>query len=846
MNEWAQGAGDAEKEHRALIDYGMKSGSGPRAFPGDPEWFNRPDEELRAGMARVQAEDATTTASQSAMALSKAQNQDITAEAEKRAAVETRARVLGIMNGGIKLMGKTIDLKGMLEKAQSAQAAGTPWTQQELDTFRPALSKLRLDVETAVDQVFDNPWDKNGNSYRSNLDTVALDNIKKQALAPLEALEKAIVDKEVGVIKGIVAQQEAQVTDDVSELLSRNDLVRKLKATEKLFGPNGPAMVLNSLPQGQSQLVDAMLAPLALSKHERRDPNDPKRTSMSGDMKQVAGEKALDGKTKTAIAKGLITEWTNIVDHIGGPEQLDTATLTREVDYMFSEQNYDILSRMRPEDQVAYFNKVASPEVTKKILQLRDSGNTAVWDQYQKWVINMFHGMNKDKLDAVSNLLMDRRVFDVQWDKEKGAFAIAWAPGRSELANLPYAANGDWRRAEQAINEFNSSFAVIKPVMKDMGVDAAQQLVTMFEEMGYENTQKANPSIPARMMEALQNTVELPIEGGRNIAKAAVSIWKAMAPFSPQYRAPEVQGNNKTGESKAPKFAEVVPLGDPKMDAELVKLSKEHPDALKFLAASEAPPKFETLSWMQRTAITAEAEKLDTTPQELINRGWQLAKPDERILAQRVPLPRSKPFKQGDLMGTDGTDRLVDVPQKTVTNPVRLAESLLGTNENADNALISEYLKAGGVSIDPSATAWCAALLNSTFEQAGIQGTGKLNARSFLEWGEKVTGEPQVGDVVVFKRGSSTWQGHVGFFQGYDDNGNIKVLGGNQKNGVNVSSYPADNLIGVRRARETPSKQMQVALDEPSLQKRLALAGGDASKLPVEDMMELINLGGNL
>lgn len=129
-----------------------------------------------------------------------------------------------------------------------------------------------------------------------------------------------------------------------------------------------------------------------------------------------------------------------------------------------------------------------------------------------------------------------------------------------------------------------------------------------------------------------------------------------------------------------------------------------------------------------------------------------------------------------------------------------MAATTMGLNENAQNAALSEYLSNGGINLDPSVTAWCAAFVNASLRQAGMEGTGKLNAQSFMEWGEE-TKAPQKGDIAVFWRGDpNSGKGHVGFFQGYDEKGNILVLGGNQRDSVNVSGFSPDNLLGYRTA----------------------------------------------
>lgn len=128
-----------------------------------------------------------------------------------------------------------------------------------------------------------------------------------------------------------------------------------------------------------------------------------------------------------------------------------------------------------------------------------------------------------------------------------------------------------------------------------------------------------------------------------------------------------------------------------------------------------------------------------------------------------------------------------------------LAASKVGMNENDQREAIKDYLTTGGANLDPATTAWCAAFVNSTLQQTGVEGTGSNMARSFLDWGQPVE-QPQAGDVAVFSRGDPNGPyGHVGFFQGYDENGNILVLGGNQGDAVSVSPYSPDALLGFRR-----------------------------------------------
>ena len=134
-------------------------------------------------------------------------------------------------------------------------------------------------------------------------------------------------------------------------------------------------------------------------------------------------------------------------------------------------------------------------------------------------------------------------------------------------------------------------------------------------------------------------------------------------------------------------------------------------------------------------------------------------------------------------------------------NPVYQALQYLDYTEKENR---SELKSLTGV--DPVRIEWCAAFANAILEQSGISSNNDhenpLLARSFLTWGEAVE-DPQMGDLVVFPRGTEGWQGHVGFYvkqQVIDDVLYYYILGGNQKNSVRVDLYRADRAIGIRRS----------------------------------------------
>lgn len=136
-----------------------------------------------------------------------------------------------------------------------------------------------------------------------------------------------------------------------------------------------------------------------------------------------------------------------------------------------------------------------------------------------------------------------------------------------------------------------------------------------------------------------------------------------------------------------------------------------------------------------------------------------------------------------------------------MTSPLDVARTILGAAEGKDHAAIMDYLKTGGVNLDPATAAWCAAFVNSTLQQIGMSGTGSNMARSFLEWGNAIEGAPQPGDIGVWPRGNDPKLGHVGFVESYDPKtGMVSLLAGNQGDAVSVKNMPASGALGFRRA----------------------------------------------
>ncbi|MEQ8655767.1 MAG: TIGR02594 family protein [Hyphomicrobiales bacterium] len=137
-----------------------------------------------------------------------------------------------------------------------------------------------------------------------------------------------------------------------------------------------------------------------------------------------------------------------------------------------------------------------------------------------------------------------------------------------------------------------------------------------------------------------------------------------------------------------------------------------------------------------------------------------------------------------------------------MSDPVWLQQATryLGTREwpgrRHNPSVLAFFARAGFSSIRDDETPWCAAFVNAVLADVHLPTTGKLTARSFLKWGAPIKTTKR-GAIAVFRRGRSTWQGHVGFVLDADAK-HITLLGGNQSNAVTKARYPRAKLLGLR------------------------------------------------
>jgi uncharacterized protein (TIGR02594 family) len=139
----------------------------------------------------------------------------------------------------------------------------------------------------------------------------------------------------------------------------------------------------------------------------------------------------------------------------------------------------------------------------------------------------------------------------------------------------------------------------------------------------------------------------------------------------------------------------------------------------------------------------------------------------------------------------------------------------LGVREIPGDANAPEILRyfrdAGDDNVETEATPWCAAFVGAMLKHAGLQGTGSLLARSYLDWGVALI-EGRPGAIAVLSRSDDPTTGHVGFILG-ETTDKLYLLGGNQGDAVAVASFDKSRLLGFRWPKDETETSSAIAGD---------------------------------
>jgi len=143
-------------------------------------------------------------------------------------------------------------------------------------------------------------------------------------------------------------------------------------------------------------------------------------------------------------------------------------------------------------------------------------------------------------------------------------------------------------------------------------------------------------------------------------------------------------------------------------------------------------------------------------------------------------------------------------------------------------ALVTEARKYLGTNPTARSRLWCATFMNMVLAKVGYAGTNSDAAKSFAQYGHRVS-EPEVGAIAVLTRGKTG--GHVGVVSGIDAQGNPIIISGNHGDRVGEAIYPRSRVIAyVMPSGDRSPVTTQVAAQVTTQVAARSHTGGEASE----------------
>ena len=127
--------------------------------------------------------------------------------------------------------------------------------------------------------------------------------------------------------------------------------------------------------------------------------------------------------------------------------------------------------------------------------------------------------------------------------------------------------------------------------------------------------------------------------------------------------------------------------------------------------------------------------------------------------------------------------------------------------------LVAEARKYMGTNPTDRKRLWCATFMNMVLAKAGYSGTNSDAAKSFAQYGRRIS-EPRVGAIAVLTRGKNG--GHVGVVSGIDANGNPIIISGNHNKRVGEATYARSRVIAYVMPAERGKTQLASNASRPA------------------------------
>ncbi len=558
FNEWGKEDPSAKAE-REFRDAAEKAGNMPldyytRAQSGNPY----SDAELHAYVGTKTAKASAISDQRNQMAFSVDQKNLVHDDAVKNFRTEVSSNVTAALNNVS--MGAGSTYKKIMDQIQTYQgqiAKGgqiTPDQQQEL---RQLVNQLDFTLRTQAQETAQQSWDGKdpSKSYNTQLTTDELKQATEDAMRPVTLIKDALAGDNWGMLGAVSTWLEANKNANTADALKNVPVLNVLQGFQTAAGPEVAGVYLSLLPAKDfAALTNQMLQYNVAKAHITGAPGTPPPNA-SQDFSDAAKSGVKD------IGDGTVKYWQNLVGAYAKGD-ITQGNIAKDVQYLFGPANFNIFAKMDDASKVNYFSQVASPEISKQMLSLKENGDTASYNLYKQWTLNSFQALSRSALADLDKYNVDKLQMQVAFNPQSSQFVLVQNPNYNKFPEGIDPAsiatfNEDRLTAVQGqLDKVNAMLRTVAPIVEDDGQSVSSVIPQLFGQFkpAAVDAKTGQANLAQEVINAVQSAADKEAGTGSpdDRGKQPVNYWETNLPFQPQFQEPvETQGNNQ-GDEQAP------------------------------------------------------------------------------------------------------------------------------------------------------------------------------------------------------------------------------------------------------------------------------------------------------
>jgi hypothetical protein len=497
LKQEALAADKVKDRKQQIVERSMFDGSYVRAF-GDKDPATMTEEEILSGVGTVQAQDATVTAETARLAYEdkkKTLKKDEAMEVGKRHSMLLWNRLFKPTThaaGGMDPFIKALDA------AQTDLNSGGTLDADEQADLSLKLNQFKRNALNSVELWLNSDFseDTPGQSWRSVInDEEKIKQLKQPVLDTIAQYEQAILDKDLGWI-GMNAKYIASTETSVgARLLKQSDAARLYSGVKGIMGETGGNLVLadkgnNLLSELNASLNDQLSKKSILGE----------TSSLKSEFDTWAKEGVEDPAAYTAAIRSHVAM---LVEN----KNLPKANFDHLVETMYGAENLNMLSKWSEKQKLSAFRTFTSPEVQKKMEEIKGS-NPQAWAKYRSWVSHNFSALFRTDLMNASEALGVHQYATLEWDEKNMQFVPKELKMPQKSAALTSYYAGKYQQLQNTVQRINEELKGVAPILTSDQDDPGAYLGDLVSKMGLDPHLLKENSFVATLLEAVYKNVQ--------------------------------------------------------------------------------------------------------------------------------------------------------------------------------------------------------------------------------------------------------------------------------------------------------------------------------------------------